>query len=158
MKKVLVIFLALIIGLSLSAQIQNKILGFTLGKTKSSEVYKRYKNDYTFSRSLDSEHYFVDNVKFAGYYWDVNFGFYNGKLYQVILTSIWGDIASMGEKLKSSLDDKYRQYLWNSEQNRILYSDNTNAVQLSIYETKIVLIYLNVPLADQKHNNEKSEL
>ena len=45
MKKVFVIFLALIIGLSMSAQIQTKFFGFKLGTSTKSEVHNKYKNE-----------------------------------------------------------------------------------------------------------------
>ena len=80
MKKVLVIFLALIIGLSMSAQIQNKILGFTLGETTKSEVYNKYKNEPLFVED-ESGILGIGGLQFAGQVWDiVSFEFENNSI------------------------------------------------------------------------------
>lgn len=116
MKKVLAIFLALIIGLSMSAQINNKLLGFTLGTTTKSQVYNKYKNEKIFTVDEKGDIY-VGDLVFAGQKWDITtFYFYNNKLESIQ----FGDVEDMTpqylmqtiwEGLIISLNNKYSDYL-----------------------------------------------
>ena len=79
MKKVLAIFLAFIIGLSMSAQIQNKLLGFTLGTSTKYEIRNKYKNERSFSE--EDSFIMVRDIRFASQHWDyVAFYFFENKL------------------------------------------------------------------------------
>ena len=139
MKKVLAIFLALIIGLSMSAQIQTKILGFTLGTTSKTSVLNHYKTRITRVNHNADETYRIQDVNFAGLIWDyAYFAFVNDKLYRVSFQSSSNNIpASLldldWENLKSSLNKKYSQfYLSNRSTSEIKeYSDGTTYLTLN---------------------------
>lgn len=165
MKRILAISLALIIGLSLSAQIQNKILGFTLGETTKSEVYNKYKSQELFTE-LDGD-IAVGNLKFAGQVWDVTlFRFYNDKLMVVqfsvsesttpltILESLWVDF-------KYKLENKYSDYYINSLTDFILFSDFKTDLSLSFFDVNgmgLNLSYSDCALREQYKQAEEDEL
>lgn len=170
MKKVFVIFLTLIIGLSMSAQIQNKILGFTLGSTSKTTVYNYLKsNNIKFSKNENGE-YWAKKVKFAGEIWEsVWFSFYDGKLYNVhfyisedsksiqLMDAIYG-------KIKKSLDNKYSDYyMYNESTNeRHYYFDNVTRIIFSYSYFQGVksldLMYSNMPIFSRKLASEEGEL
>lgn len=140
MKKVFVIFLALIIGLSMSAQIQNKFLGFTLGSSTKSQVYNKYKNEKVFSVD-EIGNIYVGDLVFAGQKWDITtFYFYHNKLESIQFCDIETStprylMQSIWKGLKTSLWDKYSDYfIENSQSEFIHYSDGI---------TDLVLSYLN---------------
>lgn len=146
MKKVLAIFLSFLIGISMSAQIQNKILGFTLGTTTKSQINNKY-NDESILIEDELGSISVGNIVFAGQKWDiVTFYFYNNILESIqfcetevltpryLMQSIWDGI-------KNSLWNKYSEYLIeDSSPEFILYSDGI---------TDLALSYSNTPL-DEK--------
>lgn len=137
MKKVLVIFLALIIGLSMSAQIQNKILGFTLGETTKSEVYNKYKNEPLFVED-ESGILGIGGLQFAGQVWDiVSFEFENNRLFAIqfflsepetstqLMDILW---ANFQLKLFEKYGDYYFDY---SQSDFKFYSDGKTDLSLS---------------------------
>jgi len=136
MKRIITIFLALFIGLSMSAQIQTKILGFTLGTTNKSTVLNQYKTKIK-KASYAEDTYDLQNVEFAGYKWDlVSFAFHKGKLYAVYFTMSSSHtpvsiIDLSWNSLKNSLYNKYSRYYSNrSTSNTIEYSDRKTEVIL----------------------------
>lgn len=167
MKKVLAIFLALIIGLSMSAQIQNKILGFTLGSTHKSEVYNKYKSDPLFIEK-DNGDICTSDVTFAGHEWDmVFFNFVDNKLSGVTFSDIETEtpvkiMESTWENLKDKLWQKYSQYYEKTTYDMILFSDDANKVALSLSDTSgrllLMLYYANTALNLQKLQAEEDEL
>lgn len=165
MKKVLAIFLAFIIGLSMSAQIQNKLLGFTLGSTTKSEVYNKYKNEELFTANGDDIG--VGDLKFAGQTWDVTiFRFYNNKLMLVQFSVTDGmsplsAIETVWESFKQKLMKKYdTYYLYSSTSDFLSFSDNITHLSLSrfVYGTGVNLLYYDIALADQQSVEEEGEL
>ena len=139
MKKVLAIFLALIIGLSMSAQIQNKFFGLTLGKTTKTTVYNYLKkNNIKFTTTEDGD-YRARKMKFAGEVWEnVWFSFYNGIFYSVYFQTSedYKSIELMDvihRKLDNSLKNKYAIYYdpYESRSDKIVYSDNVTRVGLT---------------------------
>ena len=167
MKKALAIFLAFIIGLSMSAQIQNKLLGFTLGTTTKAEVYNKYKNESNFI--ADGDEYYLLDTKFAGSKWDlVSFYFFHNKLAGVsfadlehstpmqLMESIWTD-------LKDKLRNKYSNYLIPTSPDMILYSDGITNVSLKLTDLGssgmgLILYYSNRALTEGKMDEEEGEL
>ncbi len=168
MKKVFAIFLALIIGLSMSAQIQNKILGFTLGSTTKSEVYNKYKNQELFSADDDGT-ISVGNIVFAGQKWDLTlFCFHNNKLLYVqfslaeqmtslsIMDSVW-------ESFQNKLWNKYSNYAVDSQRSdMIFYTDGITRLSLAymyISNGKLLALqYADINLSEQKSQAEIDEL
>ena len=167
MKKVLAIFLAFIIGLSMSAQIQNKLLGFTLGKTNRSEVYNKYKNDTYFIEKEDGSICSTD-VTFAGHEWDmVVFNFVDNKLSAVAFSDIETEtpvkiMESTWKSLKERLWNKYSKYYENTTDDMILYSDDTNKLVLRFSDSTgrllLLLYYTNIALTVQQMQAEEDEL
>lgn len=115
MKKALAIILSFVFGLSMSAQIQNKLLGFKLGKTNRSEVYNKYKNDQYFMENADGS-ICTSDINFAGHDWDmVTFHFVDNKLSSVAFSDIETEtpiqiMESMWSNLKDKLWTKYSSY------------------------------------------------
>ena len=64
MKRFFIIAIALFFGVSMSAQIQNKILRFTLGTSTKNEVIDKYKNEKIFVE--EGYDICVGNLEFAG--------------------------------------------------------------------------------------------
>ncbi len=167
MKKVLAIFLAFIIGLSMSAQIQNKLLGFTLGKTNRSEIYNKYKNDRYFMERADGS-ICTGDIKFAGHEWDmVAFTFVDNKLSSVAFSDIETEtpvsiMESTWQNLKDKLTKKYSQYYEKTTYDMILYSDDNNKLGLSFSETSgrmlLMLYYTNIALNLQQIQADEDEL
>lgn len=165
MKKVLAIFLALIIGLSMSAQIQNKFLGFTLGTTTKSEVYNKYKNEKDLI--VEGDDIYVGDLKFAGQVWDITtFRFYNNRLMAIqfsitdrntpesLMESTW-------EIFKGKLWNKYSDYYFTSSTSDfILYSDGNIDLTLSrsVVGKGVNLLYCDCVLREQQKISEDSEL
>ena len=170
MKRILTILLALVIGLSMSAQIQRSFLGFTLGKTTTSEVHNKYKNESNFSIKKNGDCGLSYNIDFAGYSWEhVSFEFYKGKLYRITFftsQSLYSDYSKFWNKLKSSLNRKYSQYYLKSSTNdSIQYSDYNTSITLKYYiataayrEVFYHLIYTDCSLSNQKAIDEENEL
>ena len=167
MKRYLTILLALVIGLSMSAQIQRTFLGFTLGTTTKSEVYEKYKGNDNFSEDKDGG-YSVTNIEFAGQKWDIaNFDFSDDLLLSVhfsmlsmftsesILDSVW-------ENLRLKLMEKYGDYNYFSTSEYLLFKDD--ATKLSITNSyaggyKVLLIkYTDSALKDKQTQVNDSEL
>ncbi|MBR5725247.1 MAG: hypothetical protein IKX56_00770 [Muribaculaceae bacterium] len=168
MKRILTIFLALIIGLSMSAQIQNKILGFTLGTTTKSEVYNKYKNQEYFSADDDGT-ISVGDIVFAGQKWDLTlFSFYNNILLSVQfnlgeqMTSL-NIMDSAWESFQNKLWDKYSDYAVDSQRSdMIFYTDGITRLSLAylyISSNKILTLqYADTDLSEQKSQAEIDEL
>ena len=160
MKKVLAISLALIIGLSLSAQIQNNLLGFTLGVSTKYEVYNKYKDEVKFTVD-EIGTISVGDIVFAGYKWDyTSFSFYDNKLESIhffntepftpeqIMQLMW-------ERLRTSLLNKYSDYLQTDSTADFTYfldgkidlvlsysglSSNEKSISLNYYDHSLRLI------------------
>ena len=166
MKKVFVIFLALIIGLSMSAQIQTKFFGFKLGTSTKSEVHNKYKNEKNFLE--EDGVIYVGDLKFAGHEWGVTaFGFYNNKLMYVAFTDqepsttfqlmelTWKDI-------KNRLSDKYSDYYIDTTSSRIYYSDGSTNLTFGLSDETgtmmLMLYYSNIALKEKERQAEEDEL
>ena len=167
MKRVLFIFTAVIIGLSMSAQIQNTLLGFTLGHTPKSDVYNKYKSDIFFTEKEDGS-ICTSDVIFAGHEWDmVIFEFVDNKLSSVIFSDIETQtpaksIESTWKSLKDKLWNKYSGYYEKTTYDMILYSDDTNKLVLLLSDSSgcliLMLQYVNTALTLQKMRAEEDEL
>lgn len=155
MKRIFIIAIALFIGLSVSAQIQNKILGFTLGTSTKNEVRDKYKNEIIFAEEGDD--IYVGNLEFAGQTWDItNFRFYDNKLLYVLFSisepSTPSDIiTSAFESYKVKLWDKYSDYYIKdcSTSDFIMYTDNKTYLALT-FSDGLSLIYSDCALSEQQ--------
>lgn len=167
MKKVLAIFLAFIIGLSMSAQIQNKLLGFTLGSTTKAEVYENYKNEKHFMEKSDS--YSVGGtIEFAGQKWNITtFTFYHDRLLSVqfSLIDLGTSISIMDstwDYLRLTLLDKYGDFNYYSTSEYLLFQDDQTHLALSYTYSgnnkALTLIYSDRALREQKRQAEEDEL
>lgn len=158
MKKVFAIFLALLIGLSVSAQIQNKILGFTLGTSTKNEVKNKYKYHQNF-REEDRD-IFINFVEFAGNDWDfVHFHFYKNKLASVDFSNIAPYtspqiLESRWSNLRDRLYNKYSAYYVNMNGSMLLFSDDVTNVALKLSDETgslmLMLYYSNDYLMKQE--------
>ena len=167
MKKVLAIFLAFSIGLSMSAQIQNKLLGFTLGTTTKTEVYEKYKNEKHF-RENSSGGYSIGDIEFAGYKWDITtFRFYHDLLLSVQFSLV--DLATPISLMDASWDslslillDKYGDYNYYSTSEYQIFQDDQTHLALSYTYSgnnkALTLIYSDRALREQKRQAEEDEL
>lgn len=167
MKKVLAIFLAFIIGLSMSAQIQNKLLGFTLGTTTKSEVYEKYKNENHFLEKSDS--YSVGGtIEFAGQKWNITtFTFYHDRLLSVqfSLIDLGTSISIMDstwDYLRLTLLDKYSEFNYCLTSEYLFFQDDKTHLALSYLDSgnnkALSLIYSDCALKEQKRQAEEGEL
>ena len=168
MKRILTIFLALLIGLSTSAQLQNKLLGFTLGSTTKSEVYNKYKNDPYFFEREGGNCLVTTDVTFAGHEWDiVSFYFFNNKLAGISFSDLEPETSAQvieltWGNLKDKLMNKYSYYLIPTSSDMILYSDGINNIALNLTDTSgrlaLILYYSNRALTEGKMDAEEDEL
>ena len=166
MKRILAISLTLILGLSLSAQIQNKFMGFTLGKSTKSEVYNKIKSNEAFYEN--NNRCCISNVKFAGYTWDIaNFEFYDDRLVAVSFSDLETStpaslIESTWRTIKDKLWNKYDKYYITTTSEILLFSDNITDVALSLSDSDgvlvLVLMYQNRDLSIQQRAAETDEL
>ena len=167
MKKVIAISLAFIIGLSMSAQIKNQLLGFTLGSTTKAEVYEKYKNEKHFLEKSDS--YSVGRtIEFAGQKWNITtFSFYHDVLMSVQFSLI--DLAtpiplmdSIWDSLKLTLLDKYGDYNYYSTSEYLFFQDDKTHLALSYLYSgdnkALSIIYSDSALKEQKRQAEEDEL
>lgn len=106
----------------MSAQIQTKVLGFTLGSTTNTTIYNHFKKNNKKVIKLDDGSYQVPKVQFAGIVWDsAFFCFYKSKLCGIYF------ICSEDFNLKATLD-----VMWNDLSNRLnnkygLYYSSSNS-------------------------------
>jgi|GEM_PF-3446422 hypothetical protein len=166
MKKVLAIFLAFIIGLSMSAQIQNKLLGFTLGTSTKYEIRNKYKNERSFSE--EDSFIMVRDIRFASQHWDyVAFYFFENKLMYVSFSNIdpytpMRLMESTWDNLKERLWDKYSDYYVKTTPEMIQYSDGVTNLALSLSDATgsmiLMLLYSDVALKNQELQAGDDEL
>lgn len=123
----------------MSAQIQTKILGFTLGTTSKTTVLNQYKTKITKLNLNAEETYRIQDVNFGGHIWDcAYFIFVNNKLCRVSFSisdySIPRTTLDLKwDNLKTSLNKKYSQfYLKDSSTSEIKkYSDGKTNLSLT---------------------------
>lgn len=166
MKRILTISLALLFGLSLYAQIQNKPLGLTLGSTTKNQVINHCQNNNQKIVGNYDDRIIATSAKFAGYDWTCfTFYFHNNKLCSVDMCIVSPHNA-MWNNLKESLNKKYRSYYISkiSNANRIVYSDGNTAIFLEYsprdgqVSPSINLRYTDEYLLNQKFSDAEKEL
>ena len=151
-----------------TAQIQRKILDFTLGVTTKTQVLNYLKNHhFNYSLNEDGE-YVVQKITFAGHNWPIAyFSFYKGKFYCVdfrdsdsftpaeTLELVW-------KRLNNSLNKKYSIYSISTKDDYIEFSDNKTNVSLdhrySFGGKTLAIMYYDIYLVNQKYTCEESEL
>lgn len=170
MKRTLFTLVLLLCTLMASAQIQRKILGFTLGITSKTIVYNYLKsNRIKFSTNEEGE-YVASKIKFAGQIWDsVFFTFYNGKLYNLdfCINEDSTPIQTMDliyENLDKSLSHKYANYYNFNEstnENKV-YSDNVTNITFTygylLGSKSLSIMYTYLPLFNRKLSSDADEL
>ena len=119
-KTILILIIVFITSLSGFAQIQNRILGCTLGvtsqqatistlKSRGLNVVKYEGNDLYGSGDV-TFYQIKDGVSFGGYNWsDAKIRFINGK-FASILFQTYGASDAQYNKLKSTIISKYKRY------------------------------------------------
>lgn len=152
-----------------TAQIQRKILDFTLGTTTKTQVlnYLKY-HHHKYSINEDGV-IVVEKIAFAGQNWPVAFfSFYKGKFYLVdfrdsdsftpveTLNLIW-------KRLSNSLKKKYSNYSISSTEDGALdFSDNKTMLSSSYKylfgSLSLHIMYYDIYLFGQKNESEEDEL
>ena len=166
MKRFLTIFLALIIGLSMSAQIQNKPLGLTLRSTTKNQVLNHCQNNNQKVVGNNDDKIIATAGKFAGYDWTCfTFYFHNNMLCSVDMCIV-SPPNVMWDNLKKSLNKKYSSYYISkiSNANRLVFSDGNTAIFLEYsprdgqVSPSINLRYTDEYLLNQKFSDAEKEL
>ncbi len=134
MKKILFTLILSLLTLTMSAQIQRKFLGNTLGVSTYAQVKANMtQKGYRLAESSDKDCAVYDNVKFAGYDCkNVYFYFYNNKLKSVMFVlgqsfqkeSFNSDI----EVLRNKLIDKYALYKVKNDDYEINFTDGNTSI------------------------------
>lgn len=167
MSRIISLFVSIIIGLSLSAQIQTKFLGFTLGSTTKSTVYNKYQHEELFNEDEKGD-ISVGHLVFAGTKWDVTtFYFFNNKLCSVQfylsepLTQA-SLIESTWESMKTKLWDKYsKYYVESSTPKMIMYADDMTYMGITFIDQSYIALsiqYYDITLLMQQNQAEADEL
>lgn len=151
----------------MSAQIQTKFFGFTLGSTKRSEVRNKYKNEKQILEYEDGTIH-VAGLKFAGHEWEITtFGFYDNKLMYVAFSDLESSTAfrlmeSTWRDLRDKLWNKYSDYSIKTTSEIIQYYDGVTNLSLSLSDATgsmiLMLYYSNVALKEQQRIAEEGEL
>ena len=154
--------------IAVSAQIQRKILDFSLGVTTKTQVLNYLKSHhYKYSHNEDGE-YVVEKIKFAGHIWPVAyFSFYKGKFYCVdfrdsdsftpkeTLELVWNSI-------NQSLCRKYSAYSNTIDNDYIDFSDNRTSVSLDhrylMGGRTLAIMYIDLINNRQKIKEDEDEL
>ena len=123
----------------MSAQIQTKILGFTLGTTTTTTFFNQCETDITrVNYNTTEEIYSIQDVSFAGYIWNyAYFTFVNDKLCTVSFQSTDDSIPTSilelnWENLKTSINKKYSQF----------YLKNSSTSEMNVYSDGITFLFL----------------
>ena len=151
-----------------TAQIQRKILDFTLGVTTKTQVLNYLKRHHChYSLNEDGE-YVVNKISFAGHNWPIAyFSFYNGKFYCVDFRDSDGFTSTetlelVWKRFNNSLNKKYSIYSVSIKDDYIEFSDYKTNVSLDYrysYGSKsLSIMYYDIYLFKQKNKSEESEL
>ena len=151
-----------------SAQIQRKILDFTLGVSTKTQVLN-YIKSHQYVYHLDEEgNFVVQRIKFAGENWShARFCFYNEKLYLVSFRhndriTLKENLDYIWDRLNDSLKKKYSDYIFESEKDSSSYFDNKTFLvffyKQGLDVWSICLEYYDYKLFQQKDKLEEDEL
>lgn len=173
MKKLLIVTILFIFPLIGFAQISRTFWGVTLGKSNKTQVRTALVNrGYLVQTEPDgSLSVKLNNVNFGGAMWTyVSFSFVNGYLSQVWFQNNEHQspiqVDNVYEKVKMSLDKKYRHYYLNlpTEDGNTWsdYSDGKTNILLGLstyhYTRYVSLSYEDVYLKEKKKQKENDEL
>ena len=170
MKKLLFTLILSLLTLTMSAQIQRRFLGCTLGvstpaQVKANMAQKGYRTPDTSNKGC----YIYDNVNFAGFSnTQAYFYFYKNKLY---LVSFILDHSFLGDSFDSQIDllremllKKYSSYVFKSDYYDLVLNDNktTNTLKrMFLNDTGLyilTLMYMDDKLSDEKEKSNSDEL
>lgn len=175
MKKIILLIFASLVCIISHAQINNKIIGLTLGKSTQQEVntiLRKYNLPKYEENSTDVYNYIIcygKQFQLIGQTWDyAKFYFLDNKLYTISLSCI-GDqryTLSVFNHLKKILDDKYSNYFIDDSMEDgdryIDYNDGITSIQLSLMKGggyfNIGLRYYNNKLVQEEYNRKKNNL
>ena len=173
MKKFLIVTILFVFPLIGFAQISRNFWGVTLGKSNKTQVRTALVNrGYRVQTEPDgSLSVNVNNVNFGGAMWTyVSFSFVNGYLSQVWFQNNEHQspipVDNVYEKVKMSLDKKYRHYYYNLPKEDGItwsnYSDSKTHILLGVrtyhYTRYVSLCYKDVYLEEKKEQMENDEL
>lgn len=169
MKRYILLLVIAACNIAAYSQIQNKILGSTLGVTPKSTVIQRLKSRGYKINYVEKNTIRIDNVSFGGFTWaSAYMDFHNGKLYVVDFSDseFFTPKKSLNlryESLSQSLDKKYSAYK-EPEDDYATYSDGKNYVRIKYEYSEIThnwgisLMYINVALQESSVKESESEL
>ena len=168
-KQLLLLVLALLCSLSMSAQIQRKFFGQTLGVSTENDVIEYFEGkgiDVTRASLTSVE---VEDMKFGGYMWStVVFDFLEDKLATVFFINDENDIPSAKERwndLNEKIKEKYKLYYIpnRSSEPSKMYMDNETSVFLrkEVFEEKkevLSLVYGDIKMLFDRLQKDEDEL
>ena len=161
-QRLLIVLFTCIIATSVSAQIQRKFYGLTLGVSTKSEVLIQFENKGAFEQSPDGhETVCVRNLRFGGYSWDVVvFRFYNDKLFNVLFMDLKeypSTDSNKWENIKKTLDEKYIDYKNVTSENSFSYIDEYTYLACNHDGKNVCLGYADILLNEKISQKEKDE-
>ena len=168
-RQLLLLMLALLCSLGMSAEIQRKFFGLTLGVSTENDVIEYFdgKGIEVTRASLTSVE--VEDIKFGGYMWStVVFDFFEDKLASVFFLNWGDDISSKKERwndLNEKINEKYKLYYVpdKSSDESKMYMDNETAFFLrknvSEYKNGILsMVYRDVKMTVDSLQKDEDEL
>lgn len=170
MKKILFTLILSLLTLTMSAHIQRKFLGNTLGVSTYAQVKANMaQKGYRLAESSDKDCAVYDNVKFAGYDCkNVYFYFYNNKLKLVtfILDQSFQkeSFHTKIEVLRNRLIEKYALYILKNEDYEITFTDENTFISIgcpSLVDYNLYMLtinYMDNKLMDESKKSQSDEL
>ena len=169
-KRFCLLTLFLLCAIIATAQIQRKILDFTLGVTTKVQVQNYLKSHhYKYHLNEDGD-FIVEKVTFAGHNWPAAFFcFYKGKLFLVDFRNNddFTPVETMDliwERLSNSLKKKYSNYSFSSSKDdgSLNFSDHKTRLTTNytyLFGSKSLhIMYYDEYLFGQKYESDESEL
>lgn len=170
MKKLLLSLFLSLLTLTMSAQIQRKFLGNTLGVSTYAQVKENMaQKGYRMAEASDNKCALFENVKFAGYDCkSAYFYFYNNRLKTVsfVLDQSFQkeSFNSEIEVIRNKLIDKYALYIYKNDDYEINFTDDITVVavgcpSLDDYNLYMLsLTYMDCKLMRESNNSNNDEL
>ncbi len=172
MKKVFLLLVLTLASVHAYSQITRTIRGATLGKSTMQEVKTMLvQKGYKVEEVLEFDDYEslwinADHIPFGGAFWtEVAFYFDNDALEGVTFNNVGTTANSIYEKIKKSLDSKYRQYIVDKPDGTgwSRYSDGETRVGLKLDRSqpggnKVILYYEDLYQTESTDQNEMDEL
>ncbi len=160
MKRFLLFSFFIFSSLILTAQIQRRILGQTIGVSTKNEVFESLQDKKAYYHNVNGyEAVCIDNTRFGGYCWGiVCFLFYYDKLSHVLFTSPEGDSIKIWSDLKETLSTKYKEYIVEDEEDNQTYIDRYTILSTHYRNGRAALCYGDKELVKARGDDENDEL